>query len=242
MANRLGGDAYGPVKAGDTLSSIARSTKPGDVSLDQMLVALFSSNPDAFFGKNMNRLKTGKILRVPDASELAAINTADASKEVRLQAANWNAYREQLAAAAPTVPDETAKQVATGRITARVEDEVRAGRPRTCSGSRRRTVVAPSRRTGGGKGSRAAQERIRSLEEEITARDKELQEANERVAMLEKSVSDMQKLLEIKSAGGARCRSRQLSRRRRPNQARLPKDPSRPRSPPMRPPSRRDSG
>ena len=81
----------------------------------------------------MNRLKTGKILRVPDASELAAIDTTDAAKEVRLQAANWNAYRQQLAGAAPAAPDEAPKQVASGKITATVEDEADELSPRkTC--------------------------------------------------------------------------------------------------------------
>jgi pilus assembly protein FimV len=198
------GDTYGPVKAGDTLSGIARSISPGGASLEQTLVGLFRSNPDAFAGKNMNRLRTGKILRVPDRSELAAIDTNDAAKEVKLQAANWKAYRDQLAGAAPTVADETARQVATGRITARVEDEA-AGKPAAdvLKLSTADTGGAIKTAGVGGKGPKAAQERIKSLEEEITARDKALQEANERVAMLEKSVTDMQKLLAIKSPAGA---------------------------------------
>ena len=44
---------------------------------------------------------------------------------------------------------------------------------------------------GGSKGAKAAQERVKALEEELTAREKALQEANDRVAMLEKSVQDM---------------------------------------------------
>ena len=63
-----GADTYGPTKSGDTLSKIALASKPADVTLEQMLVVLFRNNPDAFSGKNMNRLKTGKIIRLPDAS------------------------------------------------------------------------------------------------------------------------------------------------------------------------------
>ena len=205
-ASSAGGDSYGPVKPGDTLSGIARSSKPSDVSLDQMLVALFKSNPEAFAGKNMNRLKSGRILRLPDASELAAIDTADASKEVRLQAANWNAYRQQLAASAPAAPDDMPKQASSGRISASVEDQV-AGRPAddVLRLSKADTGGALKTGTGGGKGAKAMQERVKALEEEVTARDKALQEANERVQILEKSVSDMQQLLEIKSAGGAQA-------------------------------------
>ena len=198
------GDSYGPVKAGDTLTGIARATKPGGVSLDQMLLALFRSNPEAFAGNNMNRLKTGKILRVPDASELAAIDTTDAAKEVRLQAANWNAYRQQLAGAAPAAPDEAPKQVASGKITATVEDEAGAKPSEdVLKLSKADTGGALKTAAGGGKGLKAAQERMKALEEELTAREKALQEANERVATLEKSVQDMQKLIEIKSPAGA---------------------------------------
>jgi pilus assembly protein FimV len=205
--SNAGGDAYGPVKPGDTLSGIARANKPSDVSLDQMLVALFKSNPEAFSGKNMNRLKAGKILRIPDASELAAINTADASKEVRLQAANWNAYRQQLAGSAPAAPDDTPKQAASGRISATVEDQV-AGRPVEDVLRLSKAEIGGALKTGtGGNGAKAAQERMKALEEELTARDRALQEANDRVQMLEKSVSDMRRLVEIKSAGGAQVQN-----------------------------------
>ncbi len=59
--------AYGPVKQGDTLVRIAKNiVLPAGASLNQMLVALHRANRDAFFGNNMNQLKTGPILRIPD--------------------------------------------------------------------------------------------------------------------------------------------------------------------------------
>ena len=53
---------------------------------------------------------------------------------------------------------------------------------------------------GSGKGAKPAsqKERVRMLEEEATAREKALAEANDRVAQLEKSIKDMQRLLELK--------------------------------------------
>ena len=53
-APRGQGDTY-EVKRGDTLSKIAQNYKPETVTLDQMLVALFNSNQNAFDGANMNR-------------------------------------------------------------------------------------------------------------------------------------------------------------------------------------------
>src|SRR5262245_5924672 len=55
-----GPNTYGPVQPGDTLHKIASGVKPQNVSLDQVLVAIFRSNPDAFINKNMNLLRTGK--------------------------------------------------------------------------------------------------------------------------------------------------------------------------------------
>jgi pilus assembly protein FimV len=66
------GTAQYRVKAGDSLGRIAGQLKPVDVSLDMMLVALYRTNPDAFIGNNMNRLKSGRILSVPDTDAVRA--------------------------------------------------------------------------------------------------------------------------------------------------------------------------
>ena len=55
------GDGY-IVRRGDTLSRIAQQYKPADVTLEQMLVAMFNANTGAFDGNNMNRLRTGAIV------------------------------------------------------------------------------------------------------------------------------------------------------------------------------------
>lgn len=85
---------YGPVKSGDTLSGIAKNIAlPRDASFNQMLVALFRANRNAFFGNNMHQLKTGPVLRIPDGSEIATITVAEANQEVRAQTADWRKRR-----------------------------------------------------------------------------------------------------------------------------------------------------
>ncbi|MCX8085971.1 MAG: LysM peptidoglycan-binding domain-containing protein, partial [Rhodocyclaceae bacterium] len=96
---KAGGQEY-RVKAGDTLAKIAREHKPETVSLEQMLVALFEGNRDAFDGQNMNRLRAGKILRVPEAAEAAQVDAGQARQIVIAQARDFNAYRRRLAEAA----------------------------------------------------------------------------------------------------------------------------------------------
>jgi pilus assembly protein FimV len=181
---------YGPVQPGDTLHKIASGVKPEGVSLDQVMVGIYRSNPDAFINKNMNLLRSGRVLRIPEAAELSSVSGAEASNEVRVQTADWNAYRQRLAAAVPETPVGEAR-TAAGKITPQVQEAA----PAEPAG---KEVVKVSK---GAPGTveKDLQERIRVLEEEATAREKTLKDANERIASLEKTLKDMQRLLEMKS-------------------------------------------
>ncbi len=186
-------EEYGPIAKGETLGKIAASLKPEGVSLEQMLVGLYRSNPDAFIKKNMNLVKSGKILRIPDAQELAAISQGEAMKEYRAQVADWRAYSGRVAEAAGQAPEGGA--TARGRITTKVDD------PAAAEG---KDVVKLSKGEPG-KGGKplTGAARSRALQEELLARNKELAEANERIVQLEKTVKDTQKLVELKNPGMA---------------------------------------
>lgn len=184
------------VKRGDTLSAIAREFVSEDVSLDQMLVLLVRANPDAFVDGNMHRLKAGKVLQIPGGADAAAIDQAEARKVVRLQTADFNAYREKVAVAAAAAAGTAAPgQSASGSISPMVQDAAPA------SPEQPKEVVKLS----GGESAAAAGTpgATRALEEELAAREKTIREQNERVAMLEKQVKDMQALLEIRNKGMA---------------------------------------
>jgi pilus assembly protein FimV len=184
---------YGPIRQGETMGKIAGELKPEGVTLEQMLMALFRSNPDAFIRQNVNLVKAGKILRVPAKEEVVAVPHSEAVKEFRTQVADWNAYRQRVAEAAGTAPE--ARAAASGKITPRVEDP---------AGSAPKDVVRlsagepPGTAAGKGKPGSPAQQ-VRTLEEEAIAREKALAEANERIAQLESTIKDMQRLAEIKS-------------------------------------------
>ncbi len=84
---------YGPTKAGETLSAIARETRQG-ADVNQMMLALLKSNPDAFYRNNINALKRGVILRVPSADEVKAIGSAsEAAQQVQAQVEDWRGGR-----------------------------------------------------------------------------------------------------------------------------------------------------
>lgn len=118
------------VKPGDTLSRVAGMTKPAEVSLDQMLVGLYRSNPEAFVGDNMNRLKAGVVLQVPSKEALEAIPAGEAREVVAVQSADFSAYRERLAAGAAALPSAPeATRVAKGQVQAEVDDRKAAPAP-----------------------------------------------------------------------------------------------------------------
>lgn len=92
---RIADGQYGPVESGETLSAIARSARPDPgVNINQMMLALLKSNPDAFYKDNVNALKRGAILRIPSASEIAATGSArEAAAEIQAQIEDWRGGR-----------------------------------------------------------------------------------------------------------------------------------------------------
>ena len=193
--------AYGPVKSGDTLGNIARATKPANVTLEQMLVLLVRSNPDAFSDRNMNRLKTGKILQLPSADQFAGISEQDARNEVKVQARDWKVYKEQMAAAAgqAVAAGEPAEQAAAGKVGSAVEDKASAAKePPKEVLKLSKNEPGNAANTSAGGDAKAAAARIRALEEEAIARDKAVNEANSRVAILEKQIEKLGALVEMK--------------------------------------------
>jgi pilus assembly protein FimV len=182
-------------KRGDTLSKIAGRMKPEGVSLDQMLVGLFEANPDAFDGKNMNRLKVGKILQTPTKEALDAIGRKEAVSEIKLQTANWNEYRNKLAGIVESsIPQasEEESQSSSGKIKPATEDQSipeNAGPKDVVKLSSGDTSAVEA----------DMQAKITALQEEVSAREKGLKEAQDRTVALEKQIEDMQKLLTLKS-------------------------------------------
>ena len=187
------------VKYGDTLNQIASQTKPEGVSLDQMLVALFLGNQEAFEG-NVNRLKAGKIITIPDRETVSVVKADEARTTVRAHAADFNAYRKKLAAAvegAAAPKTEEPKRAASGKIQPKVEDKAPAPAPGKDKLEVSRSEAAQDVAGKAGPG------RIAAIEETLIAREKALKEANSRIAELEKNLSDLRKLVELKSQGMA---------------------------------------
>lgn len=184
------GAATYTVKEGDTLAAIAEAHRPRDVSLQRMLVALHRANADAFIKNNMNLVRAGAILRVPDAVDVDAVDQGEAVRVVNTQAREFNEYRASLAAAVAAMPAaaRSDQQRASGRITTMVDEKPAADAPS-------KDELRLSRSTEG-KGATAA---AASASDDAAASGKALQEANDRVADLERNLKDLQKLLDLKN-------------------------------------------
>jgi pilus assembly protein FimV len=191
---------YGPIERGETLGKIARNVMPEGVTLEQMLVALYRTNPDAFIRNNLNLVRAGKILRVPDRDEVeTTVARDDAVAEYRTHVADWDTYRQKLAEGAVSVPAE-GRTAVSGKITTKVEEKRTAGEPKDVVRLSKGEPVGAA----AGKGKPLSNaDRIRTLEEEVVSREKALAEANSRITQLEKTLKDMQKLIELKGAGVA---------------------------------------
>jgi pilus assembly protein FimV len=175
------------VKRGDTLSKIAKDYKPENVSLEQMLVATFRSNEGAFDGKNMNRLRSGQIITIPQPDQVAAVTPTDAATVVKTQSEDWRAYRDHVAAVAPVTDGTQARQSASGKIGTTVEDKAGAAQP---GGDKLQVSRAATKGAAGGAIATA---------ENAAANDKALRDANARITELEKTVRDLQKAAELRN-------------------------------------------
>ncbi len=73
-------------QSGDTLWEIALAARPDrSTSVQAMMLAIQSRNPDAFMNQNINRLKAGYVLVMPDQDDLDRISFESAVAEVASQ-------------------------------------------------------------------------------------------------------------------------------------------------------------
>ena len=174
------------VKPGDTLGKIAKANLPPGVTLNQMLVALYRANEGAFIRKNVNLVRAGRILNIPDADAVGTIDRAEADRVMKEHYAQFNEYRSRLAAAPTPTEASVSQQGAAGRI----ESKPAAPKP-PAQDQLRLSKVEPAKP--GAAPSQAARE------DDLVSRQRALAEAQSRQADLEKNANDLRRLLELKN-------------------------------------------
>ena len=162
------------VQRGDTAYGIASAHAAEGVSLDQMLVAMLRANPGAFIGGNVNRMRAGAVINMPTAEQAAATPRQTARRTVVAQSRDFNAYRRGVAGRSGT----TRVAAATRSTSGGVQPQVQETRPAAPSPDK----LTLSR---GGTPSGA---------EAKVAQSRQAQEQSERVAELNKNISELSRL------------------------------------------------
>ncbi len=188
------------VRSGDTAGRIAQRLRSqrgyDDATLYQVLAALLQANPAAFVDGNMNRLRVGARLTVPDAAAVRAMDPAEARRLYARHMADFAAYRARTARGAGAVAPVAATPEAGGAVGAGAS----AGMPPSGRDELRLSAVAAP--AGGDN-----QARIDQLMDERAATQRALTDAQTRVGELESTLAAMRQLLERQNETLARLQN-----------------------------------
>lgn len=83
MQARAQAAAAHEVRKGDTLFGVARKAKYDGLTRNQIIVAIYRANVNAFPGGNINLLEVGTVLVIPAREEIAKLEPSDADRQLR---------------------------------------------------------------------------------------------------------------------------------------------------------------
>ena len=110
--------SYGPVKAEETLYRIALKYRQPGVTVSQLMMAIFEANPDAFDKGNINRLKLGSTLKIPDLDSITGLDRKqafrDASEQIDTYEEEVRALRAERGEQAPLGDEPRDPDLTTG--------------------------------------------------------------------------------------------------------------------------------
>ncbi|MDH2015716.1 LysM peptidoglycan-binding domain-containing protein [Pseudomonas juntendi] len=174
----------------DTLWQIAaRNTQGG--SIQQTMIAIQALNPDAFIGNNINQLKVGQVLRLPDQQQVQSIAQAEANREVAEQYAAWREGRRlgprarQLDATRRGAADAAPARVAQG-------DNLR--------------LVSPGNQAGADQ-AKALSDKLAVAQESLDTSRRDNDELKSRMSDLQSQLDKLQRLIDLKNDQLARLQA-----------------------------------
>ncbi len=178
---------YGPVSKTDTLWKIADKVKPSsEITNEQMMMAILEANPHAFHKRNVNFLKSGVELQIPDKESVLKLSRRQAAS---LFAEHNEKWRQM------TVAKKTAEKIEKPKhkldLVAPVETSVGENE-----------VVKPGQEKIDIKGPELAKTIEKTVNDSTVALDTNApvqnQALNDRLQKLEQQIAMMQKLLVLK--------------------------------------------
>jgi len=195
-------ESYGPVKADDTLWSLASRYRPDEnVSVQQMMLAMLNANPEAFNEGNVNGLRRGAVLQLPSREQIASMSRDAALEEVKRQYALWEQYRQTLTTRVAAAPSGAA---ASSGVSDGGDAASGTGAGADGGEDRLELLASGSAATGSGAGSASAAEaqqlrnELNLAIEQADSIRSENEELRSRLEDTEELVSDLQRLVDLK--------------------------------------------
>ncbi|AJE15661.1 FimV/HubP family polar landmark protein [Stutzerimonas balearica] len=175
--------------ADDTLWQVAERARRGG-TVHQTMLAIQELNPGAFIDGNINRMKSGQVLRLPTAEQIAQRSQSDAIAEVARQNAVW---RQGRAGGASARQLDATRRTGAGDAPARSEsrDSLRlvageAGKATSGSDS------------GAASDAAALRDKLAVTQENLDSSRRENAELNDRLSDLQGQLDKLQKLMQLK--------------------------------------------
>ncbi len=183
----------------DTLWEIAAKNRNGG-SVQQTMLAIQALNPDAFVDGNINRLKTGQVLRLPDTVQSTALPQPQAIAEVSAQNAAWRQGRRG------------ATNQAAGKQQLDATKRTQAGNaPASTNAKDNLSLVSAEAAKQGAKGkagdSAALSDKLAMTQEQLDTTRRDNEELKSRAADLQSQLDKLQKLIQLKNDQLARLQA-----------------------------------
>lgn len=173
----------------DTLWEIAAKARNGG-SIQQTMLAIQALNPDAFIDGNINRLKTGQVLRLPDQVQSTNLPQPKAIAEVAAQNTAWRQGRRYVAK-----PGTGQQQL---DATKRARGEGASSQP---AADKLSLVSADAGK--GGKGAagdaKALSDKLAVTQESLDTTRRDNAELKSRMSDLQSQLDKLQRLIELKN-------------------------------------------
>nr|WP_315445768.1 FimV/HubP family polar landmark protein [uncultured Pseudomonas sp.] len=174
----------------DTLWEIAAKARTGG-SVQQTMLAIQALNPDAFIGGNINRLKTGQVLRLPDSVQSTALPQTKAIAEVAAQNEAWRQGRRYVA------------KPGTGQQQLDATNRGRANTGAAQNTSDNLSLVSAESAKARGKGlagdAKALSNKLAVTQESLDTTRRDNEELKSRMSDLQSQLDKLQKLIELKN-------------------------------------------
>jgi pilus assembly protein FimV len=185
------------VRNNDSLSKIAKRLNAG-VSHEQMAIALYNANPKAFFSPNINALKAGQTLRVPERKALNSLSAWEARAEFYRQNRAWKERLDtppEPQPEPPAVAEASSSAPVQKKLTLTAPTETPVDQNALLISDEINAVVKPADSVDALSAKvQSLQERLNKMEQQMTAMQKLLLVKDEQLASLQNRTTGDSKL------------------------------------------------